>query len=150
MFYITSEHVLKGDSLLRIQTFGDDLLPRQQYLYRADEPISSKHIFGVSELCALDDGRLLVLERQIRVPRMKIGASTTIRIYETKPLDEMFLQKNLVKEFRTRINLVSRRFANYEGLCEPLPGWLLLVADSQNRLKGYLRDWFLLIADQKE
>lgn len=150
LFYVTSEHILKGDSLHRIQTFGDDLLPRQEYLYRADKPISSKHIFGVSELCALDDGRLLVLERQIRVPRMKIGASTTIRIYETKPLDEVLLEKRLVKEFRTHINLVSRRFANYEGLCQPFPGWLLLVADSQNRLKGYLRDWFLLIADQKE
>lgn len=144
LFYVTSEHVLKGDSLLRIQTFGDDLLPRRQYLYRADKPISSKHIYGVAELCALDDGRLLVMERQIRVPRLKIGASTTIRIYETEPLGDVLLQKHLVKEIHTRINLVSRRFANYEGLCQPFPGWLLLVADSQNRFKGFLRDWFLL------
>lgn len=145
LFYTTTEHPLKGDSLLRIQTFGDDMKPLYQYLYRPDIPISSKHIWGVSELCALNDGRLLVLERQIRVPRLKLGASTIVRIYEVYPSNEQFLEKRLVKEFRTHMNLFSRRFANYEGLCRLLPRQLLLVADSQNRYKGFLRDWFLLL-----
>ena len=145
LFYTTTEHALKGDSLLRIQTFGDDLKPQRQYLYRADAPISGKHIYGVSELCALDDGRLLVLERQIRVPRLKLGATTIIRVYEVTPSEDLFLEKRLVTEFRTRINLFSRRFANYEGLCQLSSDLLLLVADSQNRYKGYLRDWFLLL-----
>ena len=145
LFFTTSERPLKGDSLLRIQSFGDDLKAQRQYFYRPDDPISSKYFYGVSELCALDDGRLLVLERQIRVPKLKIGASTTIRIYEVTPADETFLEKKLFKEFRTRLNLTSRKFANYEGLCQPFPNLLLLVADSQNRLKGFLRDWFLLI-----
>ena len=147
LFYTTSEHPLKGDSLLRIQTFGDDLKPQRQYLYQPDVPISSKHIYGVSELCALDDGRLLVLERQIRIPRLKLGASTTVRLYEVRPNEEPFLEKRLVKELHTHMNLFSRRFANYEGLCQPSPGLLLLIADSQNRYKGILRDWFLLIKD---
>lgn len=158
LFYTTTERPLKGDTLLRIQTFGDDLTPRRQYLYKQDAPISSKHIYGVSELCALDDGRLLVLERQIRIPRLKVGASVTTRIYEVTPGQETFLTKQLIKELRTRLTLFSRRFANYEGLCQlsylpadsldkPLSRQrlLLLVADSQNRYKGILRDWFLLL-----
>lgn len=145
LFFTTTEHVLKGDSLLRIQSFGDDLKPRHQYFYRPDVPISDKHIYGVSELCALNDGRLLVLERQIRVPRLKLGSSTTIRIYEVRPSEEAFLEKRLVREFHTRLNLFSRRFGNYEGFCELPSGWLLLIADSQDRYKGWLRDWFLLL-----
>lgn len=145
LFYTTTEHPLKGDSLLRIQSFGDDLKPLRQYLYRPDAPISSKYIYGVSELCALNDGRLLVLERQIRIPRLKLGASTMIRIYEVKPEEEPFLAKHLLMEFRTHMNLFNRRFGNYEGLCQLSPSLLLLIADSQDRYKGFLRDWFLLI-----
>ena len=33
---------------------------------------------------------------------------------------------------------------NYEGLCQVAPNLLILVADSQNRFKGFLRDGFLL------
>jgi hypothetical protein len=145
LFFITTEHPLGGDSLLRIQSFGDDLKPRRQYFYRPDPPVSRKHIYGVSELYALDDGRLLVLERQIRIPRLKLGSSTIVRIYEVLPDDHVFLEKHLVAEFRTSLNLFSRRFANYEGLCQVSSGLLLLVADSQNRYKGVLRDWFLLL-----
>ena len=144
LFLTTTEQPLPGDTLLRIQTFGDDLLPRQQYLYRPD---NSEHIHGVSALCALSDGTLLVMERQIRVPRLKIGASAVTRIYEvTLPGNpEGVLEKRLVKEIKTRLTLTGRRFANCEGLCEPRPGLLLIVADSQNRYRGVLRDWFLLL-----
>ena len=146
LFFTTTERPLPGDTLLRIQTFGDDLMPRRQYLYQPDAPVSRKHFHGVSALCALPDGRLLVLERQIRVPRLKIGASTLISIYEVVPRDEAMLDKRLVATFKTRLNLFNRKFANYEGICL-LPGnLLLLVADSQNRYKGVLRDWFLTIA----
>ena len=144
LFFTTSERPLKGDTLLRIQSFGDDLKPQRSYFYRPDAPISRKHLHGVSELCTLNDGHLLVLERQIRVPRLKIGASTTIRIYEVMPSAEPMLEKKLLMEFRTRLNLTSRKFANYEGLCQPASNLLLLIADSQNRFKGFLRDWFLL------
>lgn len=145
LFYTTSERVLKGDTLLRIQSFSDNLKPGFCYYYKPDEPISKKHFYGVSELCALEDGRLLVLERQIHVPKLKLGASTIIRIYETTPTDKPILEKRLVKEFRTRLSLTSRKFANYEGLCEIQGNRLLLIADSQNRFKGFLRDWFLII-----
>lgn len=150
LFYITTEHPLEGDSLLRIQSFGDDLKPGRQYFYQPDCPVSHKYKYGVSELYALDDGRLLVLERQIRVPRLKLGASTIVRIYEAFPDDNVFLEKRLVAEFRTRLNLFSRRFANYEGLCQVSSGLFMLVADSQNRYKGVLRDWFLLLPPRTE
>ena len=97
LFYTTSERPLKGDSLLRIQSFGDDLNPGRFYFYRPDAPISAKHFHGVSALCALDDGRLLVLERQIRVPRLKLGASTVIRIYEITPADDPMPAKRLLR-----------------------------------------------------
>lgn len=145
LFYTTSERPLKGDSLLRIQSFYDNLKPGNCYYYKPDEPISRKHFYGVAELCALDDGRLLILERQIRVPKLKLGASTIIRIYEVTPTDEPILKKKLVKEFRTRLSLTNRKFANYEGLCQIHKNRLLLIADSQNRYKGFLRDWFLII-----
>lgn len=146
LFFTTTEQPLPGDTLLRIQTFGDDLQPRQQYLYRPDA--AEEHIHGVSAICALDDGRLLVMERQIRVPKLKLGARAVTHIYEVAlPEEGGIVEKRLVKEIKTRLSLTSRRFANCEGLCEPTTGLLLIVADSQNRYRGVLRDWFLLLKD---
>ena len=149
-FYTTTEHPLPGESWLRLCSFGDDLRPGRQYIYPPDEPVSRKYIYGVAGLCAPGDGRLYVLERQVRIPRLKIGAKTVIRLYEVRPAESDTLQKRLVCEFTTRLNLLSRRFANFEGLCCPCPGWLLLVADSQDQYKGILRDWFRLVAVTKE
>ena len=148
LFYTTTEQPLPGDTLLRIQSFGDDLQPRRQFLYQPDARLSRTHYHGVAELLALGDGRLLVLERQVRIPKMKIGASTIISIYEVvipEADDQNPLQKRLVTSFKTRLTLTSRKFANYEGMCQPFPGLLLLVADSQDRYRGVLRDWFKLI-----
>ena len=145
-FFLTTEHPLKGDSLLRIQAFDGLLLPVRQYLYRPDAPISRKYYHGVAALCATPDGRLLVLERQVCVPRLKLDAHTLIRIYEVRPSStETLLEKHLVKEFQTRLSLTSRKFANYEGMCALSDRWLLLVADSQNQYKNVLHDWFLLL-----
>lgn len=143
LFFITTEQMLSGDSLLCIQSFGDDLKPQALYYYKPDAPISRKYFWGISELCALDDGRLLVLERQIRVPKLKLGAKTVIRIYEVRPSDEPYLEKRLLTEFKTHLTLTSRKFANYEGMCQPSSHYLMLIADSQDRYKGFLRDWFL-------
>ncbi len=158
LFYVTTEQPVAGESQLRILEFDDDLNLRQQYLYQPDEPISRKYLHGVSELCALSDGRLLVMERQIRIPRLKIGASTVTRIYEIHPDrqsetttgEQPQLTKRLVTEFKTRLNLTSRKFANFEGLCQINDKWLLLIADSQNQYKGILRDWLKLITPLQE
>jgi len=144
-FYTTTERPLPGDSALQILSFGDDLQLLNTYRYIPDKPISRKYMHGVSDLCALGDGRLLVLERQIRVPRLKLGAKTVVRLYEVTPGENAILEKRLIKEIRTRLTLFGRKFANYEGLCTVGDNWLLLVADSQNQYKGILRDWLLLM-----
>lgn len=144
-FLTTTERPLAGDTLHRIQTFGLDMRPGRQYLYKADAPLSSKHVYGVSELCATGDGRLLVLERQVLIPESKIGASTLIRIYEVTLGKQTVLEKRLIKEFTTKLTLFNRSFANYEGLCLMSPQHLLLIADSQNQYAGVLRDWLMLV-----
>lgn len=145
LFFTATERPLAGDSLVRVLAFGNDLKLKHTYLYKPDEPISRKYFYGISEICALSDGRLLVMERQIRVPRLKIGASTVTRLYEVTPNTDERLTKKLVTEFRTRLSVTSRKFANFEGLCQVAPHCLLLLADSQNQYKGVLRDWFMCL-----
>lgn len=145
LFYTTTEQPVAGESHLRILEFDDSLNLLQQYVYHPDDPISRKYFHGVSELCALSDGRLLVLERQVRIPRLKIGACTVTRIYEVRPGEQPELTKRLVTEFTTRLNIFSRKFANFEGLCQVSDRWLLLMADSQSQYKGVLRDWLKII-----
>lgn len=144
-FYITTERTLPGDTLLRIETFGDNLKPVFQYLYKPDKPISKNHYYGVAELCATGDGRLLVMERQVKVPRMKIGATTVIRIYSVKPLRDKLLEKTLVYEMKTHLTLANNNFANYEGMVYLGGNKCLLIADSQYRHSGVLRDWFQIV-----
>ena len=148
-FYTTTERPLVSDSLLRIFAFDDSLRLAACYAYRPDGPAMKHGYHGVSALCALSDGRLLVMEREVRVPRLKIGAKTVVKIYEVSPSAPAYadgtVQKRLAATITTRFNLLSRRFANYEGMCQPCPGWLLLIADSQHRYRGLLKDWLLLI-----
>lgn len=143
-FFITTERPLPGDTMLRVQAFDNDLQPTRQYLYRPDAPVNSKYYHGVAELCATGDGRLMVLERQVYVPKMKIDSKALVRIYEVTPGEGKVLKKRLVKEWTTKLTVTSRKFANYEGMCAISPRRFLLVADSQNQLKGVLRDWFLI------
>ena len=75
-----------------IASFGDDMQPRATYSYMVDAPVhdasrAQYYAHGVSELLALDDGTLLVLEREFYVPHEKIGASVTCRIYRVNPID---------------------------------------------------------------
>jgi hypothetical protein len=153
-YYTISERPAHGDSLLWLTSFDNDGELLQQYAYAIDA-VSPKRkgtlVNGVSELCALGDGRLLVLERTVRVPPLKIGSYVDCRLYEVH-IDEIHsdaahpLPKRQLCRFRTRINLLRRNFANYEGLCVAhclTDGSiiLLLVADSQNQYRGILRDW---------
>jgi hypothetical protein len=50
-------------------------------------------------------------------------------------------------EFRTKINLTRRNFANFEGICigprlSDGRQLIILICDSQNQANGFLRDWF--------
>lgn len=171
LFWTTTEHTLKGDgdkpnidrkipNMLRLQSFGDDLQPREQYWYKTDSSAvkgtRGKSTLGVSGLAALDDGRLIILEREVRRTDNNIGSFVHVKLYVVNPAQqqkETLLPKQLVTEFRTKINLTARSFANYEGICvgpRLADGRqvLLLVADSQDQYKGYLKDWFKTIVIQ--
>ena len=148
-FYTISERPAKGDSVLWLTSFSDDGTMLQQHTYTLDVPKPKRKgilINGVSELCALGSGRLLVLERTLRIPPLKIGSYAECRLYVVQPSTDGQLQKTHLHTFRTKINLFRRNFANYEGLCvaKRLSDGsiiLLMIADSQNHYKGIMRDW---------
>ena len=168
-YWTTSENTLildgkvpdikrKTPNLLRFQSFGDDLQPREQYWYLSDssavQGYEGKSILGVSGLAALDDGQIIVLEREIRQTPKYIGSYVHVKLYVVNPSTQRandLLQKQLIAEFSTKINITDRSFANYEGICvgpQLKDGRivLLLVADSQDQYKGYLKDWFKTVA----
>lgn len=140
---------------LRLQSFGLDMQPGAMYYYETDEPRHRggyrHYALGVCALCALPDGRMLVLEREACVKKRKIGSYVHNKIFIVRPGEPVragdVLSKTLLCEFRTRINLLRQNYANYEGMClgpRLADGRqvLILVCDSQNQYKGILRDWF--------
>ncbi len=167
-FWITSESTLKADgklpslknqtpNLLRLQSFGDDLLPKEQYWYRGDTVHVNKRkgslLTSVSALAALDDGRLVVLERMVLIPKKKVGAYSDVKLYLVNPSQHQSgdtLTKTQLATFRTKMNLKRRNFAIYEGICvgpKLADGRqiLVLVSDSQNQNRGLLKDWFMTV-----
>ena len=167
-FWTTSEFTLKADgeqpsidrkikNRLRLQSFGDDLQPKEQYWYETDSTAVKKRkgrsILGVSGLAVLDDGRIVVLERELFFPKKKIGSFSHVKLYLVDPASHQsgeVLRKTLLTEFRTKVNLTRRSFANYEGICvgpKLADGrqLLILISDSQNQYRGVLRDWFKTI-----
>ena len=104
-------------------------------------------------MAALEDGRIIVLERELYIPKKQIGSYSHIRLYLVDPTQQQpgeMLRKTLLTEFHTKMNLKRRDFANYEGICvgpRLADGrqLLILVSDSQNQYKGLLKDWFRTI-----
>jgi len=142
------------------------------YAYQMDQPSTHKkadiYVMGVSELCALPDGQLLVLEREAFIPKIKIGAFCKCKLYLINPLnseefsmkekfssDTPFLKKRLLTEWKTSLSLSKRSFANYEGMClgpklEDGSQVVILLSDSQDQYAGVLKDWFKTIVIRKE
>ena len=148
------------------------------YAYLMDQPSTHKkadiYVMGVSELCALPDGQLLVLEREAFIPKIKIGAFCKCKLYLINPLnsgefstdekssmkekfssDTPFLKKRLLTEWKTGLSLSKRSFANYEGMClgpKLADGSqvIILLSDSQNQYAGVLKDWFETIVVRQE
>lgn len=177
-FWTTSESTLEGDggradsrngvqNRLRLQSFGDDLSPREQYAYQMDAPAVrgqvASYAMGVAGMAALDDGRLLVLEREFVVTSKKLGSYVVNKLYSVWPdggkevssdtvlnAQSPCLGKTLLAKWKTSITLFRQNLANYEGLCagprlKDGSQVLLLCADSQNQYGGILRDWFRTI-----
>ena len=142
------------------------------YAYQMDQPSTHKkadiYVMGVSELCVLPDGQLLVLEREAFIPKIKIGAFCKCKLYLVNPLnsenfsmkenissDTPFLKKRLLTEWKTGLSLSKRSFANYEGMClgpklEDGSQVIILLSDSQDQYAGVLKDWFKTIVIRKE
>ena len=156
-------------NVLRLMSFNRDDLTAAPvaYLYRMDMPTTMKaaqtYAMGVSELCALPDGQLLVLEREAFVPKTKLGAFCQCKLYVVNPsaekpyplekcveADAPYVSKRLLTSWRTSITLFSQNWANYEGMClgprlENGDQVVVLVSDSQDGYAGLLRDWFKTI-----
>lgn len=166
-FWTTSENTLRADgpmptlqqrctNRLRFQSFGDDMQALDQYWYETDGSVvkaskrKGRSIMGVSGLAVLDDGRIIVLERELYFPPSKVGSFAHVKLYVVNPSLHQpgeQLHKTLLTEFRTKMHFTSHSFANYEGICvgprlADGSTVLLLVCDSQNQYKGYLQDWF--------
>lgn len=169
LFWTTSESTLAVDgpcaspfssvgNTLRLQSFTSSLKQYRQYLYRTDAPVYSgtsysNYAMGVSELCSLDDGRLIVLEREFVVKKKKVGSFVNCKLYVVNPAATApgdTLSKTLLTEFRTKLTLFGRRLANYEGMClgprlADGSRTLVMINDSQGRYAGVLRDWIKVI-----
>lgn len=157
--FTTTEGVSEGGDCLRIQGYAHWFWPSGHWAYQLDKAAVSKpgaiYARGVSELCAMPDGSLLVLEREANIPgtsvKEAVGAFVTCKLYRVEPNHTptgKVLEKHLVTRIDTRALDLS--FANYEGMClgPVLPDGgrvLILVSDSQAGYKGILRDWFKTI-----
>ena len=187
LFWTTTEQGLKSDvatltthetpspTLLRLQSFGSDLQPRQQFAYMTEAPTTRRiprhFAFGVPELLALNDTTLIVMERELSIPKRYNRARCNIRLFcvnpsadgaindSALPLREMekeaFLTKKPLYAFSTGIRIAGRKnLANYEGMClgpRLADGrqTLLLIADSQGRAGKalfHLKDYIKVIA----
>ena len=156
LFWTTNESVLKADlsrnpPLLRIQSFDDNLQPSHQFLYELDPPLKSKknilnHVHGVPSMIALDNGDLIVMERELTIPRRYIGACCIIKLYRVHPETTQpttMLTKQFICQFKTTLRLGKMNFANYEGMClgptlDDGRQTIILINDSQNRMGNLL------------
>ncbi len=159
-----------AENLLRIQSFKTNLRPAQQFVYKMDAGRSSDfgttYVFGVPEVLALPNGRILVLEREANIPKIYIGAEVICKLYSVKPkrnqkiteesvlsdlAEKKYLSKQLVDSWSTHLSLGSFDWANYEGMCLGAKlangqQTVLLISDSQGgygkasfRLQDYIK-----------
>ena len=117
------------------------------------------HLNGVPALCALPDGSLLVLERELLVPRRYLGSWCAVRLFRVAARDMAAastgetstrspVRKQLLTRWITRLRCFRFDLANYEGLClgrrlRDGRQTLLCVSDAQ----GGAGRWFLRMRD---
>lgn len=146
-FWTTTEQSLRSDkkegeksSLLRIQSFGEDLKPANQYLYQTDENKYDNgiiHIWGVTDILALDDGRLIIMEREV------CDTAWQVKLYlvdPTKTNNGSNLEKTLLLLLD---NEKDKLLADYEGMCfgpklNDGRQTIFLIADANNSKGGIL------------
>lgn len=181
-FWTTTEGTLKADGKcataanpeiqnhLRLLSFDDQLRFSASYIYVMDRVTAKKNkglsTQGVPSILALDDGRLLIMEREAYITRKYLGSFVRIKLYLANPTqttetsldtpmdkvtEKQILKKKLIGSFTTHLKLGKMNLANYEGMClgpKLADGrqTILLIADSQNgsgnrffHLKDYIR-----------
>lgn len=167
LFWTVTESELVKDAampgLLRLQSFGTDLKAAGRYLYQMDSPTktpeeaaaASSYVFGVPALAALDDGRIIVLEREVFVASGSVmekafNSFTQTNLYVVSPSSDGsgILRKSMLKSFTTQP--LAGNFANYEGMCmgPTLPDGsiaLVLIPDSQNGSGGLTNEYVKVI-----
>ena len=162
LFWTTTEAPLKKDDflprILRLQSFDIDGKPAGRYFYQTGEPLKTSkgttaYVFGIPALAALDDGRLLVLEREVYVPNGgfwdKLSDSfTKTDLYLVDPVHDTagILRKSLLCSFRTG----ALDLANFEGMClgptlSDGTRTLVLIADSENGSGGLTNEYVKVI-----
>ena len=148
------------ENLIWLQSFSeDDLQPARRFRYRMERPsitttTFSAYAFGIPELLALPDGRLLVMEREVYIGRgMDVFLSVVEnRLYLVDPnapdadTSATFESTPLPKQLLHHGTTTIQDFANYEGLClgptlDDGSRLLLMVSDSQDRYKEVIADW---------
>lgn len=171
LFWTTTESTIPADgdqatstngvrNKLRIQSFNEQLEPVRQYAYLMDAPAastaSSPYAMGVSDMIALDDGRLIVLEREFFV---SLSPFVTCKLYVVNPTtataiassdaltaSSPYLSKTLLYSFTTN---TLATVANYEGIClgprlSNGNQTIILISDSQANYAG-LKDWLKVL-----
>jgi len=156
LLWTITEHTLKNDGkksdasnregcLLRLQSFSAKTCrPISFHYYKTDAPTAKKrgrnYAFGVSAIASLEDGTILLMEREFYVARKYLGSWGKVKIYRVdlqKKTSEGYLHKELIASFKNRLNVVKRNIANYEGMClgpRLTDGrqTIILLSDSQN------------------
>jgi len=145
LFWTTTEAALPKDNYLprlhRLQSFGEDMQPAQRYLYQMDAPQYSsegatQYVHGISAMTALDDGRLVVLEREVyaNTSGFPPQAHGVAKLYVVDPVHDTagILRKSLLTTLTTGL----LNLANYEGMClgptlSDGSRCLVLIGDSQ-------------------
>lgn len=144
-YWTTTEAGMRGDGAmatplgtkrkynkLRFQSYKADGTIGQQFFYETDDyqknEYGDQYSFGVSALTALDDGRLLVLERECQLSFVENGEigfcyEKLFLVDPTVYKDGDKLSKELLLELSTSLsaskktNSIKGEFTNYEGMC---------------------------------
>ncbi len=151
LFWTTTEGALPKDNYIprlhRLQSFGEDGQPAARYLYQMDAPTfssegTSQYVHGISAMTALDDGRLVVLERETYVPSNPMQSRGIAKLYIVDPVHDGagILRKSLLTAIDTNVT----NLANYEGMClgptlSDGSRCLILISDSQATAMEYLQ-----------
>ena len=105
-FYTATERPLKRDNskdtaLVRILAFDEHLAPCAQYAYVLEQPtLNNKakyYVHGVSEITALPDGRLVVMERELNVKANYVGSECRIRLFTVNPSEGEPMTSHIAK-----------------------------------------------------